>query len=251
MKGWRTLTAMALLTAGVTASPAPAGFTNGDFETGDLTGWTRSGGTYFTAPNYNVTPGDLGRSAVVGAGYDPELQSRGVLFNRVYGGNYSARIEDSGTGAHWSSITQTAVWTDPNIFFAYAAVLQEPGHPHDQEPHFRVTLKDLTAGTTLYDVQYASDTIPANLLHTVGDVKYTDWQVVNLDTSTVQGHSLQLTVLGADCGQSGHWGYAYVDGFSAQLPQSNAVPAPPTALMLAFGLPALALRRLRRKVAPA
>ena len=34
--------------------------------------------------------------------------------------------------------------------------------------------------------------------------RITDWQVVNLDTSGVLGHTLELTLLGADCAPTAH-----------------------------------------------
>ena len=56
------------------------------------------------------------------AGNDPNV---GSLLNRVYSGNYSYRAEDTTWGGYASAITQTVTnWTDNNIFFAWAAVLE-------------------------------------------------------------------------------------------------------------------------------
>jgi hypothetical protein len=90
----------------------------------------------------------------------------------------------------------------------------------------------------LYSTLYASDTIPANLLHYVNGWKWTDWQVVNLDTSGSIGHSLTLTLLAADCGQGAHGGYVYLDGFGATLPPggNGTVPEPATLFVLGLGL---------------
>jgi hypothetical protein len=218
-------------------SPAWAGFINGGFEDGTFNGWTKDGGWFGLDSNGNYTPGiytykgDQGKSAIVSPGLDPIA---GIPM--VYSGNYSARINNSDPNFHFSTITQAVVWNDPNIYFAWAAVLQEPGHPHNEEPNFSVKLTDLTTNTVLYDMFFASDTIPPNLLHVVGDWKYTDWQVVNLDTSGVLGHTLELTMLAADCGQGAHGGYAYLDGFGAAPPQ---IPLPSTLLLLGSGLAGL------------
>jgi len=36
---------------------------------------------------------------------------------------------------------------------------------------------------------FASDTLPDSILHDLGDWKYTDWQIVELDTSKYEGHT--------------------------------------------------------------
>jgi hypothetical protein len=213
-------------------SPAWAAFVNGGFEDGTFNGWTKDGGRFTGSYSYT---GDPGKSAIVSPGADPIA---GIPM--VYSGNYSARINNSDPNFHFSTITQAVVWNDPSIYFAWAAVLQEPGHPHFQEPNFSVKLTDITTSTVLYDIFFASDTIPAALLHVVGDWKYTDWQVVNLDTSAVMGHTLELTMLAADCGQGAHGGYAYLDGFGAAPPPPGPiVPVPASVLLLGSGLAGL------------
>ncbi|MDA8086292.1 MAG: PEP-CTERM sorting domain-containing protein [Nitrospiraceae bacterium] len=235
------------------ASSAWAQFINGGFETGDFTGWTKNGGYWYGGiGTYNYT-GDPGKSAIVTPGLDPIVGH----INQVYSGNYAARVNDGDSyytgwgGYHFSTISQSVVWTEPNIYFAWAAVLEEPGHDHDHEPHFYLTLTDDTTNTTLYNVLYASDTIPASLLNTVyipqtgDDWKYTDWQVVNLDTSAVEGDTLTLTLLAADCGYGGHSGYVYLDGFGAA-PPSPSVPEPATFFLFGTGITGFGL--LRRKL---
>lgn len=220
-------------------SPAWAGFVNGGFESADFSGWIKNGGSFDGVYHYT---GDPAKSTIVTStsGSDPI-----VGINMVYSGNYSARINDgdsyyTGWGDyHFSTITQSVVWNDPNIYFAWAAVLEEPGHPHAYEPNFSVKLTDLTKGVVLYDMFFASDTIPPGLLHMVGDWKYTDWQVVNLDTSGVMGDTLELTLLASDCGYGGHSGYAYLDGFGAAPPPPGPVPVPTTFLLLGSGLAGL------------
>jgi hypothetical protein len=214
--------------------PALADFVNGGFEDGTFNGWTKDGGRF--TGTYNFT-GDPGKSAIVGVGTDPIA---GIP--TVSNGQHAARINNSDNGFHFSTITQSVVWNDPKIFFAWAAVLEEPGHNHNVEPNFSVKLTDTTTSTVLYDIFFASDTIPAGLLHTVNVGfrlwKYTDWQVVDLDTSAVLGHTLELTLLAADCGLGAHGGYAYLDGFGAVDPD-GIIPVPSTLLLLGSGLAGL------------
>lgn len=227
------------LFAGTCSSPARAGFINGDFESGNFTGWTQNGGFFNGGSTY---PGSYSfdgtnRDAIVTSGADPILAGFGITaaqFNRVYAGTYSARIEDSNVGARFSQIQQSAVWNDDSINFAYATVFQDPGHSADQNPHVRVILKDLTTNAILYSQYYDSNNVPLSVRHDLGSVVYTDWQVITLDTSGVKGDTLQLTVLASDCSPTGHFGYAYVDGFGAEIPVAG-VPEPASLAMFFMG----------------
>jgi hypothetical protein len=42
---------------------------------------------------------------------------------------------------------------------------------------------------------------------------FSDWNIVHIDTSTLIGHTLSLTVMAYDCALGGHGGYAYIDAF--------------------------------------
>lgn len=219
-----------------------ASFVNGGFETGDFSGWTKGGGAYYGS---YYPSGDPGKSAIVTTGTDPYT---GNNLNMVYSGNYSARVNNYDWGYHYSTISQTVTnWTDPNIYFAYAAVLEDPGHAYPG--HMRVTLKDETTNTNLYDVYfdyYTAGTVLGNAQwHHYGNWGYTDWQVVQLDTSAVMGDDLTLTLLASDCAYGGHGGYAYLDGFGAVPP---TVPEPSTVALLGLGLAGIAIagKRMRK-----
>ena len=84
-------------------------------------------------------------------GNDPNV---GSLLNRVYSGNYSYRAEDTTYGGYASAITQTVTnWTDNNIFFAWAAVL-EGAHGTNDAATFILTLHDDTTSTDIVKRQY-------------------------------------------------------------------------------------------------
>ncbi|MCG2711914.1 MAG: PEP-CTERM sorting domain-containing protein [Candidatus Omnitrophica bacterium] len=226
------------------STPAFAQFINGGFEDGNFTGWTQNGGRYNWGGTYSYS-GDPGRSAIVGAGTDPYT---GGNLSTVYSGNYSARINNYDNRYHFSTITQDTVWNDSNIYFAWAAVIQDPGHIYPG--HMRVTLNNLTDSTSLYDFQIDYYNQSGATWHTYNDWGYTDWNVVQLDTSAHLGDTLRLSILASDCGAGGHGGYAYLDGFGAVAPpqgDDNPVPEPMT--MLLFGPALLGLVGLKRRKA--
>jgi hypothetical protein len=231
------------LSLGLSSQVWAAAFVNGGFEDGTFSGWTQNGGTVSTGPIYN--PNGTNRNAITNAGTDALTNN---VLSTVYSGAHSARVEDSGSGSRYSTLTQKVTgYTDPNIFFAWAAVLNNPGHAANEQPRFSINLTDLTTGSVLYDVTFDVSNPPAaiTLRNGVGDWKYTDWIVQNLDVSGLSGHDFALTVTAADCTLGGHGGYAYVDGFGAVTPPAGDLPAP-GALGL-IGLGGAALLAVRRK----
>jgi hypothetical protein len=223
------------------ALPASAGsFVNGGFENGDFTGWTQGagywngywpinptdflpGGTYYNM-GYNA-------SAVVTPGPDPVV---GNLLNQVYNGYYAARVNDWWNNNSVSVISQSVTnYTDPFIYFAWAAVLESSHGPTDSD-NFTLKLTDETAGTLLYLVSYNSYN-NGPIFHSYGNWFYTDWQVQQLDVSALQGHDFTLTLLGSDCPYGGHAGYVYLDGFGAA-PPPQTTPEPGTLAMLGSGV---------------
>jgi len=209
------------LVACLAATAAGADFINGGFEDGTFGGWTQDGGYWYGSIGTYTYSGDPGTSAIVGVGNDPLLAEMSVNVPMVYSGNYAARVNDYGGGNHFSTISQATVWTRPHMYFAWSAVLQEPGHVHDEEPHFLISLHDDTADVDLYSILIASDTTP-EIFQMVNDWKYSGWQVVDLDIEAAGavGHTLTLTLLASDCAQGGHGGYVYLDGFGAAPPQT-------------------------------
>lgn len=233
---------------------ASAGFINGGFETGDFSGWTQGAGSWYgemaNLDPANYLPGgqfydiSANASAVVGPGWDPYTDNN---LNTVYSGSYAARVNDAYNNTSASVISQTVTnYTEANIYFAWAAVLQSSHGPTDSD-NFGLKLTDDTTGATLYYVTYNSANTPLGLFtHSSSDWYYTAWQVQQLDVSKLSGDTFTLTLLGSDCPYSGHAGYVYLDGFGSVTPPSG-VPEPASWLLTACGAGLVAFYRGRKR----
>jgi PEP-CTERM motif len=254
------------LSLAMLASQAWAGnsFLNGGFEDGNLGSWTfgtgsrqgfnnpGSSGSQFSAAN--ILPGgslnvpSANHVSIVTPGNDPIV---GAALNRVFAGGYSVRVEDSGTGYFASAIRQSvANYGASTINFSWAAVLEDQHGPTDA-PFFQVTVRDDTTGSVVYNTQFAAypGNPNANVFQTLGGVKYATWQSVAVNT--VVGNNYSIELLAADCGQSGHFGYAYLDGFGSVAggggdngqTGGGSVPLPGSMALLGLGMAAFMLRK--------
>ncbi|MFZ2234779.1 MAG: IPTL-CTERM sorting domain-containing protein [Dokdonella sp.] len=264
-----TLAASVALLLG--SSPAWAIYVNGGFETGDYTGWTIGGGINpglsgsppFTGANIVISGSSPGPATVVGAIVDPRAPT--VLLPRA--GTLTAKLSDENGGQTITTMTQvdtlTAADIDPgdgmpHVRFAFAPVLEDPGHTPDEQPYFYVSVTDMATSTVLFE-QFAYSGQPGvTYLTGAGSFKYLDFQDIDvvLPIGSI-GSPIELRVVAAKCALSGHGGYVYVDGFgSAAVPPPGGgvpyfyepVPAvPPVGLALLGGLLAAAGVWFRRR----
>ena len=218
-----------------------ADFINGGFEDGNTTGWTAGGGTWAadnpsganvrttstTNPNKSATIHDA-TGLVAASVADPN--TLGNLYE-VLQGNYSERVNNSDTSYHFSTFTQTeSSYTNQNLYFGFAAVLEEPGndHPQSAAPHFAFSIVDNTLGATLFSTAFnVYNAASTGIAWHDGKVtggntwKYSDWNVVHVDMTQYMNDSITVSVSAYDCGWGGHGGYAYVDSFQPTEPIPN------------------------------
>jgi hypothetical protein len=231
---------------------ASALFTNGNFETGDWTGWTKS-----TFINNGLSQahgtGGTDLSAIVGGPSAVPLSiadpnSGGNLLYPAYG-HFSARVnsELSYTGGGYArnanTITQTSTVTNADVDatdslvhvrFVYSAVMVEPvynPHTSDQKPYIYVVVKNASnADDVLYEFySYVGEPGknwqqgPAFAGGQAGDNwQYLDWVFVDIASSVAHpvsiGDNITVEVTAAGCSLGGHPGYAYVDEFNSTIP---------------------------------
>ena len=241
--------------------PAHAIFSNGGFESNSYAGWTLAGGTNpglagtpaFTSASVQIAGTTPGPASIVATVTDPRAPT--IVLPRV--GTYTAKVNDEGTGALLTKLVQSDVVTaadidpadaKPHIRFAFAPVMDDPGHSPDEQPYFYVGVRKVSDNSILFE-QFAYSGQPGvNFLQGSGTWKYLPFQDVDIVLpSDAVGERIELTVIAADCSLGGHGGYVYVDGFGSGHVGSggngttavNTTPVPTldgTALLLMAGV---------------
>ena len=184
-------------------------FQNFGFEKGDLSFWTaattlRSNGRTFLPT----------KAQIVGVGFDPIAGDIPTL----QFGSYALRVNDSDPNYHVTSVSQRATVPatgSPQIRFKWAAVLEDPQHTAADQPYVDVVVRNITDGIELYRRRfYTNDpSFGGWRAYRSGTWKAIPWQTVVLTgLSGYAGDTIELQVIGADCGLGGHGGYVYLDG---------------------------------------
>jgi hypothetical protein len=211
------------------AMPAHAIFNNGGFEANSYTGWTLAGGTNpglggappFTSASVQISGTTPGPASIVTTASD--LRAPGIVLPRV--GTYTAKINDEATGALLTKLVQSDVVTaadidpgdgKPHIRFAFAPVMDDPGHSPEQQPYFYVGVRKMSDNSILFE-QFAYSGQPGvNFQQGTGSWKYLPFQDVDIPLSAnAVGEQIELTVIASDCSLGGHGGYVYIDGFGS------------------------------------
>lgn len=229
------------------ASPAWAIFTNGGFETGTFSGWTTASGINngltlpqpFTGSSLNIGAGGTFRSNVINAG--PDLEGAPIAL--PFAGAFTARVNNNVTGGITNQIQQQDVVTAADrdvtdgklhVRFSYAANIENPGHSPEQQPFIYVRLRDVTAGTVLFeDFTFGGQVGKPFQTYTVPSGRafsYLNWTNIDIVIPDANiGHSLEIFAVGSDCSPTGHSAYTYMDGFGSAVvpPGPGPVPSAP------------------------
>ncbi|MCU1328246.1 MAG: hypothetical protein JWN34_3616 [Bryobacterales bacterium] len=206
-------------------------FVNGNFESGDFSGWTKGGGYWsggwpLVPSSYLPGGSNFNSRAFAGEVFGPGPQlddNTDRQLDSVYSGFRTARVNDAQPNNSVSIISQTVTnYTAAHIYFAWAAVLQASHGPNDSD-NFVLELRDVTTDQQIYQVAYNSALAQTAPLFRQSENGwfYTSWQVQDLDVSERAGHTFTLTLLASDCPYGGHAGYVYLDGFGSITPPSG------------------------------
>ncbi|MBI3132434.1 MAG: putative Ig domain-containing protein [Acidobacteria bacterium] len=208
-----------------------AWFPNICFESGSTSPWVLEQGSnasigYPASPTFSGSTGAMNGYGVTwsGGSIDSALVSVAndanvASISQVFDGSTAFRVNNPATGAHISRIYQSlTVPTDvdtPKLAFYWAAVMQDPGHSPADQPYVDILVQDVTNGyeTIYFKHFYANDPSYPGWVAGSSIWKGINWQKVGLSNLTARkGHVLKITVTAADCTQTGHAGYAYLDG---------------------------------------
>ena len=239
-----------------TGEAASAAFVNGDFEAGTHNqpppSWTVT--PYFN-PNAGVTiqtpqtrtglglattgnPVPTARTFTLVAAGGPESQTDPTLGTNASlrwpkFGNAVTVVNRQGDNHNANSMKQTmtiaagdidSVDGLAHVRFVIAPVLQDPGHPANEQPYFFVQLHNITKNQILYqDFNFANQPgVPWKSVTTGGSTyRYTDWALVDIAPGSAllnTGDEVELEIIGAGCSLGGHWGHVYVDSVGPSVP---------------------------------
>jgi hypothetical protein len=125
-------------------------------------------------------------------------------------------------GCELLSKTFTVTAAQSLIKFWYAVVLQDPGHSPPDQPFFWVRVTD-AAGNIVpgaFDFGNGTDRVRADQTNPFFQVKaggtptvFKDWTCAQINLSSQVGKKVTVEFVTGDCGQGGHFGYAYIDNF--------------------------------------
>ena len=199
---------------------------NLDFETGTFDNWqcsigrTSLDGTGANTINLVPSPPTPGRHEIITQS-TPALMDPFGGFPQLcpYGGNYSVKLGNTGTGAEAEGISYT--FTIPNVddtfsfTYYYAVVFEDPNHSLPQQPRFFVTAYDVATGQLINCASYdyvSNGALPGFQVSPVSnDVLFKNWSPSSIQFAGLGGHTVRLEFKTADCTIGGHFGYAYLD----------------------------------------
>ena len=128
----------------------------------------------------------------------------------------SVRLGNWNTGGEAESITYE-YFVDPEetpiLVFKYAAVMQDPNHTPEQQPHLKLEILD-EANNLVDSYCGAFDFVASSSLgwnQSNDGVLWKDWTAVGLDLSDYTGQTIRIRFTNYDCQRTGHYGYAYIN----------------------------------------
>jgi uncharacterized repeat protein (TIGR01451 family) len=234
----------------------PTGWTVLNYLNGGVIGTPAAPPYTFASLNLTGAGTALNETSVVGgtsrAETDPDLDAAQAFRFPNYGGR-AARLNyrDATTNGSLKNVNvlrqaMTTALTDVDpvdgkvhVRFALASVLENPNHAYSQQPYYYYELLNLTRSTTLktsFNVGGQAGVPWRTTLstRTGNTTQWLDWHLVDIapgDGALQPGDQVQLSLVGAGCGQGNHFGRLYVDGLGAFIPGPFVAASAPAAVV--------------------
>ncbi len=146
--------------------------------------------------------------------------------NCLNGSGKSIKLGNDGIGAQAEGVSYT--FTIPagqntfNLTYYYAMVLHEGNHQPFEQARMIIKVENLTDSTPLpcpLDDFIVGGSLPGFLLSSTpppggaaaGPIWYKDWAAASIKLNGLAGKTIRVFFKTADCTQTGHFGYAYID----------------------------------------
>ncbi|MCB9448241.1 MAG: gliding motility-associated C-terminal domain-containing protein [Flavobacteriales bacterium] len=192
-------------------------------------------GTLGTCSALTPTAGNVRHTVTTGGGTDPNSDGN-IPVVAPGGGNFSVRIGNQEAGWEAECLSQSFTVSPQNALFTYmyaVVFMDPPGHTDDNRPRFEINITDPNGDPVPCGGEYLvvskdaesqegfkKATSPNCSRDSEGDttnVWYKEWTPVATDLSSFINQQVTIKFCTADCGQGGHWGYAYVDTYCSPL----------------------------------
>jgi gliding motility-associated-like protein len=135
------------------------------------------------------------------------------------GSGYSVQLGNGSGGNGAEALHYTfnipADRNDFNLVYYYAVVIQNGGHPSNEQPKFTVKTFNVSTGKyiTCSSFEYVAKAgLPGfQVSSKLSNVLYKNWTPVTINLSRYAGATIRLEFTTNDCAQIAHFGYAYID----------------------------------------
>jgi hypothetical protein len=177
------------------------------------------------------------RFAIMTAGFDPVVNVTQTKFGykSLLLNSYCSHLGSCSHNRDVNMLRKIFLVTEENRNFTvwFSAVLENPAGHIDQQPFFSIRCDLAPSDDLCFDgVSFPANISPRGLIlcnprdeecYEEGDyVRYTDWACHRVHIPKDQvGQVATLEIIAADCGQSSHFGYVYIDGICEECDNSS------------------------------
>jgi hypothetical protein len=177
------------------------------------------------------------RFAIMTAGFDPVVNVTQTKFGykSLLLNSYCSHLGSCSHNRDVNMLRKIFLVTEENRNFTvwFSAVLENPAGHTDQQPFFSIRCDLAPSDDLCFDgVSFPAKISPRGLIlcnprdeecYEEGDyVRYTDWACHRVHIPKDQvGQVATLEIIAADCGQSSHFGYVYIDGICEECDNSS------------------------------